>query len=620
MFSQFLRDPRRLQVAFVAVMLLFATTLGSLGWRLIENDRALDAQRAADQRETAADLVEASLNRQLSAWRQRLGTWLNERQDGSVPDLPARCVVVRFDHRSVRASPERALIYSPTEVETSQLDTAALSLVNAARAEQTGTVNALAIYARLERHGAAPVAGMPAALVAKLGRIAVYERAGDAMNVVTEARSLASDLETGRWPVSFATYKYLAGQARDRLPASEQRVPEAEAITDSVTWLWDEWSRGQLMGHWVSRRTAAGPVLLVWTGTEERGAALAAGSECIEREMLSDIANLKERRIRLSLESKEDGALEFGTAPAPGQRAALRLASDTGLPWTIRTSALGPVEGALSGRRYVLVAGVTVLVAFVLTGAWFVGRAVTRELEVARLKSDFVAAVSHEFRTPLTTLVQLSELLKNGRVASDSDRQAYYDLLNVEGSRLRRLVERLLNFGQVESGRAQYRFAQVDVANLARTCVAEFVSTHDVSRHSVECSTAEAPSVEADQEALTSVLWNLLENALKYSPDGGCIRVDVAAVGDDVQVCVRDEGLGIPASERSQIFEPFVRGALGRDLEIRGSGVGLALVRSIVRAHGGDIAVESEPGAGSTFRIHLPAAGSGRVGEGRRRR
>jgi signal transduction histidine kinase len=236
-----------------------------------------------------------------------------------------------------------------------------------------------------------------------------------------------------------------------------------------------------------------------------------------------------------------------------------------------------------------------------------VGRSVTRELEVARLKSDFVAAVSHEFRTPLTTIVQLSELLKRGRIASDADRQAYYDLLNAHGIRLQRLIERLLNFGQVESGRAQYRFVELDAAALAGSCMSEFVDTHQNSGHTFECvAPEESSTVSGDRDALATVLWNLFENAVKYSPDGGRIIVRVARQSETVAISVKDPGVGIPRAEQQRIFEPFVRGEIARHRQIRGTGVGLALSRSIVRAHGGDITVESEPNAGSTFTVTLP--------------
>jgi signal transduction histidine kinase len=236
---------------------------------------------------------------------------------------------------------------------------------------------------------------------------------------------------------------------------------------------------------------------------------------------------------------------------------------------------------------------------------------VARELAVARLQSDFVSAVSHEFRTPLTTLCQLSELLKRGRVANDQDKQAYYDLLHGESHRLWRLVEGLLNFGRLEAGRMRFRLESLDTVELVRQSAAEFAQAQQAAGHCFDVETVSTPSVvQADREALRCVLWNLFENAVKYSPDCNTVRVIVAGNARGVEIAVRDQGAGIPSHEHKRIFEKFVRGSAARESNIRGTGMGLAMAPQIVRAHGGEITVESEPGQGSTFRVLLPVKGT----------
>jgi signal transduction histidine kinase len=593
MFRRVLRDPGRLQAAFLGVMLTLATTLVWFGWTLIDQDRELEQTRLDQRREAVAALAVANLERRLSYWRDRL--------ESPASELPAGSVLVRFDRESI--TPANALIYNPSTVDAATADAAAAALLDAAGLAHAEKRYAAAIseYDRLEQRGAAPAASMPAALAAKLGRITVYERSGDAGAALTEARALASDLDAGRWPVSFASYKHLVKEARKRLPEPERAVTAAEGVADAITWLWDEWSANRLTGRWTSHRTDAGPVLLIWTTGAAGGAALAANERVVEREILTDAVSNLDATVRVSLE--DSGGLVFGEPPPTGDRTAIRRQTETNLPWTVRAASVDAIDPG----RSMLVVGLGLLVAFVLAGAWFVGRSVTRELEVARLKSDFVAAVSHEFRTPLTTIVQLSELLKRGRIASDADRQAYYDLLNAHGIRLQRLIERLLNFGQVESGRAQYRFVELDAAALAGSCMSEFVDTHQNSGHTFECvAPEESSTVSGDRDALATVLWNLFENAVKYSPDGGRIIVRVARQSETVAISVKDPGVGIPRAEQQRIFEPFVRGEIARHRQIRGTGVGLALSRSIVRAHGGDITVESEPNAGSTFTVTLP--------------
>ena len=153
----------------------------------------------------------------------------------------------------------------------------------------------------------------------------------------------------------------------------------------------------------------------------------------------------------------------------------------------------------------------------------------------------------------------------------------------------------------------QFQFEKLDVVALVRQSAAEFEQAQQARGHRLEVETAAAePPVQADREALRCVLWNLFENAVKYSPECERVQVALAANGRHVEIAVRDHGVGIPRGEQRRIFERFVRGSAARERNIRGTGIGLALARQIVRAHGGDITVDSEPGQGSTFRVFLP--------------
>jgi signal transduction histidine kinase len=309
--------------------------------------------------------------------------------------------------------------------------------------------------------------------------------------------------------------------------------------------------------------------------------------------------------LRVALTDRR-GRLVVGTAPSPESRPAARPASATGLPWTVQALTIDDDQDTVRRRRMLLLAGLVVLVALIVTGGWFIGHSVARELEVARLQSDFVAAVSHEFRTPLTTLCQLSELLRRGRVRGDEDRQAYYELLHTESHRLRHLVEGVLNFGRVEGGRMPLEFRRVDLAALVQQSAAEFAKAPQAATHKLDVTTEGAPAVRGSEEALRCVIWNLLENAVKYSPDGERVHMEIVPNGHHVEISVRDHGIGIPPREQRRIFEKFVRGSAARERNIRGTGLGLAIARQIVRAHGGDITVESEVDEGSTFRVRLP--------------
>jgi signal transduction histidine kinase len=287
----------------------------------------------------------------------------------------------------------------------------------------------------------------------------------------------------------------------------------------------------------------------------------------------------------------------------------VRLASSTRLPWSVHAATVDaePVLAPSRARARNLDAALGAVAVLVLSGAWLVGRALRRELAVSRLQSDFVSSVSHEFRTPLAALCLTSDLLASGRVASEQDRTAYHRVLVRESQRLRRLVEDLLEFGRMEAGVVQYHFETVDPAEVVAEVVGDFEREVAASGYRVELhAEEETPLVNADRTALGSAVWNLLDNAVKYSPAERTVWIETGCDASRAAIRVRDRGLGIPVAERERIFEKFARGAAASNGGIRGTGVGLAMVRRIVAAHGGEIRLESEPGLGSTFTLLLP--------------
>ena len=305
------------------------------------------------------------------------------------------------------------------------------------------------------------------------------------------------------------------------------------------------------------------------------------------------------------------GALLLVDPRGGPDRQAVRTASATNLPWTVHAIEPGPAPaGSLSPQAQLMLAAIGVMMFAVAAGGYLTTRSLLRATHVSRLQSDFVSAVSHEFRTPLTAIRHLSQLLARGRVSSDERRAAFYELLVHESDRLHRLVEGLLNFARLEAGELDYSFEAVDPGPYLREIVADFrrdISGRDVGIELTGDDVA-LPAIRADREVLGRVFWNLLDNAAKYSPDSPQVRVEIEAGDGEVRVRVRDHGMGIPAVEQSLIFEKFSRGAAARAASIKGTGIGLAMARDIVRAHGGDIGVDSAVGSGSTFTVMLPAA------------
>jgi signal transduction histidine kinase len=239
-------------------------------------------------------------------------------------------------------------------------------------------------------------------------------------------------------------------------------------------------------------------------------------------------------------------------------------------------------------------------------GGYVVWRAVQKELAVARLQADFVSAVSHEFRTPLTSMAHLNERLQRDRSIPDDRKRQYYDVLARDTDRLRRFVESLLDFGRMEAGAAPARLQTADLGTVVTEVVNDFRSDAAAGRHEVVVQTNGPLPVNLDRDTFGRALWNLLDNAAKYSHEEAPIMIDVARDGSRAAVRVRDRGRGVPVSEQRQIFQKFVRGTDASTAGVRGTGVGLAMVDHIVHAHGGEVRLESVIGQGSTFTVVLP--------------
>jgi signal transduction histidine kinase len=260
----------------------------------------------------------------------------------------------------------------------------------------------------------------------------------------------------------------------------------------------------------------------------------------------------------------------------------------------------------LDGRRRLLLSALAAIIVLVAVGTALIARARHSEMVLARLQSDFVTAVSHEFRTPLTALRQFNELLDDPELASPQQRRNYQRAQTRATQRLHRLVESLLDFGRMQAGKRPYTWQLVDARSLVSDVVDEFRGELGDCEIVVRANDLDEWLVRADSDALARALWNLLDNAVKYSGDGRTIFVTVERVANWISISVRDNGIGIPQDEQSRIFQKFTRGAAAQARRIRGTGIGLAMVQHIVSAHGGVISLQSVEGEGSTFtmRIH----------------
>ena len=242
-------------------------------------------------------------------------------------------------------------------------------------------------------------------------------------------------------------------------------------------------------------------------------------------------------------------------------------------------------------------------------GAVLVLHDITELRRLERVRRDFVANVSHEFKTPLTAIQGFAETLLNGALDDKANRKRFVEIIREHARRLARLTDDLLKLSRIEAGRLELEIRPIRVDALVNGCVetARFKAKAKGIQIHVELQ-ENAPPVRGDGAQLGEVLQNLLDNAVQYTPSGGQIDVKAHSNGQSVTFTVADTGIGIPESDLERIFERFYRVDAARSREAGGTGLGLSIARHIVDAHAGRIWVESAVGQGSRFHFSIPSA------------
>ena len=265
---------------------------------------------------------------------------------------------------------------------------------------------------------------------------------------------------------------------------------------------------------------------------------------------------------------------------------------------------------AAEGRgsiRTGLIAVVVLTLTIALSGSWFFWRDVQRDLRLAELRSQFVASVSHELKTPLTAIRMFAETLRLGRTPPERTSE-YLDTIVSESERLTRLMNNVLDFSRVEQGTRTYRLTSQPLAPIVRSAARTLRYPLEQAAFDLQLVIDDRHlEARCDADALEQAILNLMNNAMKYSGASRSIEMRLVGNAAGAAITVRDNGIGIPASEQSRIFEKFYRGAADDHQRVPGTGLGLTLVQHTVAAHGGTVTVESSPGHGSAFTILLPA-------------
>jgi two-component system phosphate regulon sensor histidine kinase PhoR len=257
-------------------------------------------------------------------------------------------------------------------------------------------------------------------------------------------------------------------------------------------------------------------------------------------------------------------------------------------------------------RSYLNLGLIVIIDILFLIGTWFVFRSFKTELELAKMRSDFISNVSHEIRTPLALMSVYVETLLLGRLKPDKMAE-YHKIIYQETSRLTDIVNKILNFSKIEEKKYQYIFTEVDINELVEVVVERF--SYHLKNSGFELNLKldkNLPKITGDKEALIEVLVNLMDNAIKYSNIEKSVSLETLLEKNFVVFKISDKGVGINETQQKFIFDKFYRGTETEVHNIKGSGLGLAIVKHIVEGHKGQITVQSEPEKGTTFTLSFP--------------
>ncbi|MBI4566829.1 MAG: hypothetical protein HY719_00365 [Planctomycetes bacterium] len=371
----------------------------------------------------------------------------------------------------------------------------------------------------------------------------------------------------------------------------------------------------------------------VWNAgeTEERlGAAVflvdAAGIAADLRRRIADLRLPGEARITLLTDAASEGepgnaaGAEAGAGASGGADAEETVSyaaftNPVAAGWRLRAETRA-VSAPSEARAYFwLLIGLLASIV-VLSGAGFLTLMVAREINTARLKSDFVSNVSHELKTPLTSIRMFIETLQMGRVNSREETQEALDIILQESERLSILIDRVLDFSKMEAGNKVIHRRQEDMERIARSTIDLYRTQMAKGGGKVVLNIQkDLPPCFVDRNAVREVIINLLSNALKYSPVDKTVFLRLYRRGAEVVLEVVDHGIGIPKKELKKIFRKFYRVDEKLTREVDGSGLGLTICKYLVEGHGGRIDVESERGKGSRFQVILPIAPAAAVAE-----
>jgi signal transduction histidine kinase len=277
-------------------------------------------------------------------------------------------------------------------------------------------------------------------------------------------------------------------------------------------------------------------------------------------------------------------------------------------PWHLELTHVGPKGlGEINVFTNFYFWTIITLIIILVFGTAMITRIINHEMEILKIKSDFVSSVSHEFKTPLTSMKSLTERLEKGKVIHPEKMKQYISIISRDIDKLIRLVSNILNFSKIEAGKKVYKMEKTTITTWLKMAITTYKKESIDSELNIHIQIEnDIPAIHIDKDAMEQAIFNLVDNAVKFSPGTKKVEVTLERNQDSVIIKIKDQGLGIEDDEKDKIFEKFYRGNEAVKYSIKGTGLGLALVKYTVEAHNGHIDVKDEPGWSAVFMITLP--------------
>jgi len=652
--------------SFASLATVISVGLIWTGIRIYKQDRELAIHQIESLIQSSADLISADFLVAASVFENRLEEFSRDQFTGN---SQSDHIVFSATGSEFRATPEANLLFPPilpadnSQSDSENLIISALSFsdsepdeIEAANmylaSESEPALKMEALLALYRLHGKAGrtdlqlqaldqlddydgnyIQGIPADLWALYGRCRIKEEQQDLPGLINEANRLANDLQLGRWLITYPVYRVFLENClewinSDSGSSGSQSIPltVSDNLSAAVYSLWYAWKTGNsnranvAQVNWFTQLLTAGQTFALreidgenwffqWKVSEQQiKAAVGKGETFLNWWAPSILEYLEQNELGLAI-SDEAGRYITGDEPPQDPYTLLLSSSQTGFPWDFYLWPLNPDALTASGNRRsrFFLASLLLVGMLVMLSGFAMTRTTMREIRVAKLQSDILSAVSHEFRSPLTSVRQLSELIAHDRVMSEEQKNLYFEAISRGSIRLQRLIEDLLDFRRMEAGIWEYKMRPLDIAAMVAEVIEIFSDEVAHQGYKIELeSTIADVAVHGNRETLGRALRNLLDNAVKYSPNNKTIRTRVDRTDHSIRITVSDQGIGIPKSEHDSIFDTFVRGESAQQTLAKGTGLGLSIVWQIVHAHKGSIEVESQPGTGSSFTILLP--------------